>query len=36
MGLLDRAWHALQTQSVSVDRDEVIAVVAEMIFAMTR
>jgi TetR/AcrR family transcriptional regulator len=35
MGLLDRAWHALQTQTVPVDRDEVIAVVAEVIFAMT-
>jgi AcrR family transcriptional regulator len=33
-GMLERAWHAVQTQSVRVDRDEVIAVVAEMIFAM--
>lgn len=36
MGLLERAWYAVQTQSVRVDRDEVIAVVAEMIFALTR
>ena len=36
MGLLERAWYAVQTQSVRVDRDEVIAVAAEMIFAMTR
>ncbi|WP_068183308.1 TetR/AcrR family transcriptional regulator [Mycobacterium sp. UM_CSW] len=36
MGLLERSWYAVQTQSVRVDRDEVIAVVAEMIFAMTR
>ena len=35
-GLLERAWYGVQTQSVRVDRDEVIAVVAEMIFAMTR
>lgn len=33
-GMLDRAWHAVQTQSVAVDRDEMIAVVAEMIVAM--
>lgn len=36
IGLLERAWYGVQTQSVRVDRDEVIAVVAEMIFAMTR
>ena len=36
MGMLERAWYAVQTQSVRVDRDEVMAVVAEMIFAMTR
>jgi AcrR family transcriptional regulator len=36
MGLLERAWYAAHTQSVRVDRGEVIAVVAEMIFAMTR
>ncbi|BCO34284.1 TetR/AcrR family transcriptional regulator [Mycobacterium heckeshornense] len=36
MGLLERAWYAVQTQSVRVDQDEVIAVAAEMIFAMTR
>lgn len=35
MGLLDRAWYAVQTQSVAVDQDEVIAVVADMVFAMT-
>jgi AcrR family transcriptional regulator len=34
-GMLDRAWHAVQTQSVVVDHDEMVAVVAEMIFAMT-
>ena len=33
-GLLERAWYSLQTQSVPVDRDEVIAVVAEMILAL--
>ncbi|MCA4759006.1 TetR/AcrR family transcriptional regulator [Mycobacterium sp. SMC-2] len=36
MGLLDRSWYAVQTQTVAVDRDEMIAVVAEMIYAMTR
>ena len=35
MGLLDRAWYSVQMQSVPVDRDEMIAVVAEMIVAMT-
>jgi AcrR family transcriptional regulator len=35
MGLLDRAWYAVQTQAVPVDEDEVIGVVAEMVFAMT-
>jgi AcrR family transcriptional regulator len=35
MGLLERAWYAVQTHAVPVDRGEVIAVVAEMIFAMT-
>jgi AcrR family transcriptional regulator len=35
-GLLERAWYADQTQSVRVDRHELITVVAEMIFAMTR
>jgi len=34
-GLLERAWYSLQTQSVPVDRDEVIAVVAEMILALS-
>jgi AcrR family transcriptional regulator len=34
MGLLDRAWHTVHRQSVAVDRDEMIAVVAEMIVAM--
>jgi len=33
-GLLERAWHSVQTQTVPVDRDEVIAVAAEMILAM--
>ncbi|WP_102143206.1 TetR/AcrR family transcriptional regulator [Mycobacterium hubeiense] len=35
MGLLDRAWHTVHRQTVAVDRDEMIAVVAEMIVAMT-
>jgi len=34
MGLLDRSWYAVQTQSVPVDRAELIAVVAETIAAM--
>jgi len=34
MGLLDRSWYAVQTQTVAVDRDEMIAVVAEMIHAI--
>lgn len=33
MGLLDRSWYAVQTQTVAVDREEMIAVVAEMIHA---
>ena len=33
MGLLDRAWHTVHRQTVAVDRDEMIAVVAEMITA---
>ncbi|WP_025736733.1 TetR/AcrR family transcriptional regulator [Mycobacterium genavense] len=33
MGLLDRAWHSVQTQSVRVDRDEVVSAVADIIFA---
>ncbi|MGZ8747129.1 MAG: TetR/AcrR family transcriptional regulator [Mycobacterium sp.] len=36
MGLLDRAWHTVHVQTVAVDRDEMIAVVAEMIVAMMR
>ncbi|MGZ8819594.1 MAG: TetR/AcrR family transcriptional regulator [Mycobacterium sp.] len=36
MGLLDRAWHTVHVQPVAVDRDEMIAVVAEMIVAMMR
>jgi AcrR family transcriptional regulator len=36
MGLLDRAWHTVYRQTVAVDRDEMIAVVAEMIVPMTR
>jgi AcrR family transcriptional regulator len=35
MGLLDRAWYTVARQTVAVDRDEMIAVVAEMIIAMT-
>ena len=34
MGLLDRAWHTVHQQTVAVDRDEIIAVIAEMIVAM--
>jgi AcrR family transcriptional regulator len=34
MGLLDRAWHTLQRQTVAVERAEMIAVVAEMIIPM--
>jgi hypothetical protein len=34
MGLLDRAWYTVHRQTVAVDRDEMIAVVAEMIVAM--
>ena len=34
MGLLDRAWHTVHQQTVAVDRDEMIAVVADMIAAM--
>jgi AcrR family transcriptional regulator len=36
MGLLDRAWHTVHQQTVAVDRDEMVAVVAEMIVAMTK
>jgi hypothetical protein len=32
--LLDRAWHTVHQQTVAVDRDEMIAVAAEMIVAM--
>jgi TetR/AcrR family transcriptional regulator len=35
MGLLDRAWHTVHRQTVAVDRDEMIAVVAVMIVGMT-
>jgi AcrR family transcriptional regulator len=35
MGLLDRAWHTVHRQTVAVDRDEMVAVVAEMIVAMS-
>jgi AcrR family transcriptional regulator len=35
MGLLDRAWYTVHRQTVAVDRDEMIAVVADMIVAMT-
>ncbi|MCW2690401.1 MAG: transcriptional regulator, TetR family [Mycobacterium sp.] len=34
MALLERSWYSVQTQAVSVDRDEVMAVVAEMLFDM--
>jgi AcrR family transcriptional regulator len=36
MGMLDRAWHTVDRQTVGVDRDEMIAVVAEMIAGMSR
>ncbi|CAN5810138.1 hypothetical protein BH10ACT9_BH10ACT9_05550 [soil metagenome] len=35
MGLLDRAWFTVHRQTVAVERDEMIPVVAEMIYAMT-
>src|ERR1700712_1737474 len=35
MGMLDRAWHTVDRQTVAVDRDEMIAVVAEMIVGMS-
>jgi AcrR family transcriptional regulator len=34
MGLLDRAWYTVHRQTIAVDRDEMVAVVAEMIVAM--
>ena len=34
MGLLDRAWYTVHRQTVAVERDEMIAVVAEMIVPM--
>ena len=36
MGLLDRAWYTVHRQTVAVERREMVAVVAEMIVAMTR
>lgn len=36
MGLLDRSWHVVQSQWIAIERDEMIAVVAEMICGMTR
>jgi len=36
MGLLDRSWYAVETQSVAVDRAEMIAVIAESITGMAR
>ena len=36
MGLLDRSWYAVETQSVAVDRGEMIAVIADSITAMAR
>ena len=35
MGLLDRAWYTVNQQTLAVERGEMIAVVAEMIVAMT-
>jgi len=35
-GLLDQAWYTLHRQTVAVDRDEMISVVAEMIVAIAR
>ncbi|CAN5423361.1 hypothetical protein BH09ACT8_BH09ACT8_34480 [soil metagenome] len=35
MGLLDRSWFTVHRQTVAVQRDEMIPVVAEMIYAMT-
>jgi TetR/AcrR family transcriptional regulator len=34
MGMLDRAWYAVQTQTVAVDRVEVIAALSDSIVAM--
>jgi TetR/AcrR family transcriptional regulator len=36
MGLLDRAWHTVHRQTVAVERQEMVAVVADMIVAMMR
>jgi AcrR family transcriptional regulator len=36
MGLLDRAWYTVHRQTVAVEREEMIEVVAEMIGAMVR
>jgi AcrR family transcriptional regulator len=36
MGLLDRAWYTVHRQTIAVDRDEMIAVVVEMIAPMVR
>jgi AcrR family transcriptional regulator len=36
MGLLDRAWYTVHRQTIAVDRDEMIAVVVEMIASMVR
>jgi AcrR family transcriptional regulator len=33
--LLERSWYSLQTQSVPIERDEMVAVVTEMLFGMT-
>jgi AcrR family transcriptional regulator len=35
MGLLDRAWYTVHRQTVAVERDEMIAVIAEMIVPMS-
>ncbi|WP_068270610.1 TetR/AcrR family transcriptional regulator [Aldersonia kunmingensis] len=34
LGLLDRAWHTVQTQTIAVDKDEMIAFLAETLFGM--
>jgi AcrR family transcriptional regulator len=36
MSMLDRSWFAVNRQTVPVDREDVIAVAAEMIFAISR
>jgi AcrR family transcriptional regulator len=36
LGMLDRAWHAVQKQAVAVERDEVIAALVDMVDALAR